>query len=116
MTSVVNVSGGGIGYVGGLVWEKSGKNISGDVYDIGLSPDENTLPTEWITTPSAVSTNSPGLAPFTKNGVLIPVTAQRYVQLLVSDTTPLGTYVCWVRVHDSPEIIPWVIDGPFDVQ
>ena len=107
--ATIFVSSGFTRYVGGTVIEKTGKDISAIVYQIGLATSGTIPPsTGWVTP----STSTVGVAT-TLNGVTIPANAQRIITLLITNATALGTYWAWGRVPDSPEIEPILLQGPF---
>jgi hypothetical protein len=88
----VIVSAGAAVMVGGTVTEKTLKNISAATFEVVLG-SETTPGTTWLT--PNVSVQGPD-GPHT-----------RVVQLLVnSGNTSKGVYYLWVRVTDTPEILP----------
>jgi len=86
----VIVSAGAEVLVGGTVTELTGKDITGAEFEVVLG-SETQPGTPWLTPNASEQGDSP---------------AQRIVQLLVNNTTPKGTYHLWVRVTDTPEILP----------
>lgn len=91
MAKTIWVSTGAQEYVGGSVTEITGEDISTATLEVGLSTSPNTPPDDWAT-PDVDEEGT--------------TTSSRVVKLLVTDTTELGTYYCWVRVSDIPEIAP----------
>lgn len=86
----VLVSAGAAVYVGGTVTEQTGKDISAATFEVALG-SETTPATTWVApTVSLVGTGN----------------SQRIVKLLVTSSTPKGVYTLWVRVTDSPELVP----------
>lgn len=86
----VLVSAGAAVLVGGTVTEQTGKNISAATFELALG-SETTPATTWVA--PTVSTAGTG-------------NDQRIVKLLVNNATPKGTYTLWVRVTDTPELVP----------
>jgi hypothetical protein len=85
----VLVSAGAAVLVGGTITEKTGKNISAATFELALGSETN--PATWVTpTVNTVGTGND----------------QRVVKLLVNSSTPKGVYSLWVRVTDTPELIP----------
>jgi hypothetical protein len=101
----VLASAGALKYVGGTVTEVTGKDISGATFALSLG--SATFPgATWY----APDVSEPGGA----NHI-------RVVKLKVSSTLPAGlgipgTYWCWVRITDAPEIEPLRIQGPIVVR
>lgn len=65
------------------------QDISTAMFEMSLGTRDE--PGAWV----AASLNLPG------DGL-----NQRVLNLLVDNTTPLGTYWLWVRLTDTPEIVP----------
>ena len=86
----VIVSAGAAVMVGGTITEKTGKNLAAATFEVVLG-SETQPGTPWLTPNSSVQGTT---------------TAERIVQLLVNSSTPKGTYHLWVRVTDTPEILP----------
>lgn len=101
MSTIINVSAGAQEYVGGTITETKGKDISADTFEmaLGLAPDAPT--TGW----SPPSFSAAGATP-----------ASKVVLLLVTDTTAPGTYGAWVRVTDTPEIVPRLVQAKIIVK
>lgn len=119
----INVTGGETEYVGGTLYDPTGKDISAGTYDIGFVLSVNgvaTVPvgTQWIAAPGATTTSTIGTAPFTdpNTGILVPLTAQRILHLLVPATQTAGAYSCWGRLHDSPEILARLLQDNITVK
>lgn len=86
----VIVSAGAAVMVGGTITELTGKNLNSCTFEVVLG-SETQPGTTWLTPNSSVQ------------GATV---SERIVQLLVTDTTPKGKYYLWVRVTDTPEILP----------
>lgn len=86
----VIVSAGAAVMVGGTITETNGKNLAAATFEVVLG-SETQPGTAWL----APNVSVQGATP-----------AERVVQLLVSGTTPKGTYHLWARVTDTPEILP----------
>lgn len=92
----INVTAGGARYVGGTITETTGKDISADTVVMALGSD--TTPGIW-TTPD----------------VKVAAVASVTVKLLVTNAVAVGTYWIWGRITDSPEVEPFILDGPIYV-
>jgi hypothetical protein len=77
-------------YATGLFEELEGKDITTATIQVGLAADTRTLPAAWLT-PSVVTRPTPSTA---------------RVSLLIDTGIPVGRYVLWVKVTDTPEILP----------
>jgi hypothetical protein len=98
-TTTILATAGEKQYVGGTVTELTGKDISAATFEIALGT---------IAAPPAVwSVPDVTIAGAT--------TAQRVVKLLVTNTTPPGTYWVWVRIIDNPEVKPLIVQGPITI-
>jgi hypothetical protein len=93
------VSKGAAEYIGGTVTETTGADITEASFEIGLS--STATPPDTFSTPDDVDNPTPSTAT---------------VKLLVDDSTEPGTYTCWVRVTDNPEVLPLRIPGRFHVR
>lgn len=99
-TRAIYVTKGAKRYVGGTVTETTGKDISGATFTIALGTDAKVPPASIVGIPvSAAGATS----------------ASRVLKMLVDNTVTVGTYYCWVKVVDSPEIEPIMIQGPITV-
>jgi hypothetical protein len=99
--SSIYVSQGKTRYVGGTITEISGKDISTATFTMSLGADVTIPPTTgWVVPSISIAGTS---------------SASRIVKLLVTNTTPVGTYFVWANVADSPEIEPLVLQGPIVV-
>jgi len=105
--TTIYISAGAIQYVGGTVTEITGKDITLDLIDIGLSTSTLTPPTDWLTPDVKIQ------------GATV---ADAVVKLLVSSTLPTTSpvvsgshYYCWVRLHDTPEVTPQMFQGRIDI-
>lgn len=92
----INVSAGAARYVGGTITETTGKDISADT--VVMSLGTATGPAAWV-------------APDEKLANVASVT----VKMLVTSATAVGTYFVWARITDSPEVEPFILDGPIYV-
>lgn len=88
-TQTINVTGGGQEYTWPItVTETNGKDISGKTVQVSLGT--YTAPGTWAS--AAVLTR--------------PTPSSATVQLLINSSTPVGRYHVWVKVSDSPEVVP----------
>lgn len=87
-TQTIAVSNGATEYTWPVtVTETTGKDISGDTVQVSLGTYG--APGTWT------------------SGVLTrPTASSATVKLLVTNTVTPGTYYVWVKVSDSPEIVP----------
>lgn len=99
-TKNIYVSLGNERYVGGTVTETTGKDISGATILIAtvlgmVNPDVPPAAASFTTLGSDVIAQG-------------TTTASRTVKRLIDTLTnyPAGTYGCWVRIADNPEIEP----------
>ncbi|TFD74747.1 hypothetical protein [Cryobacterium fucosi] len=99
MGTPIYVSTGAARYVGGTVTETTGKDITLATFLVGLG-SISTPPTVWV----APSVNVQGAT-----------VAVRILKLLVTNTTPAGTYYCWAKITDTPEVEPLILQGPIVV-
>jgi hypothetical protein len=99
MATTILASAGAEKYVGGTVTELTGKDISAATFQIALGSIA-APPTTWSVPDVSVAGTT---------------AAQRVVKLLVTNTTPPGTYWVWVRVTDNPEIEPLTVQGPITI-
>lgn len=97
----IQVTAGAVEYVGGTVKEKFGKNISAATIVMALGASPSDAPDDWV----APTTTTAGGSP-----------AERIVRLEVSSSTPPGSYWCWVKITDAPEILPRVFEGQIIVR
>lgn len=95
MSVKIFVSQGAMKFVGGTITETTGKDISSSTFVVGLGGSESP-PTVWVT-PTVDQQGA--------------TTAKRIVKLLVTNTTAPGTYWCWAKITDSPEIEPLIVQG-----
>lgn len=100
MSRTIYVTQGEVAYVGGVVTEKGGKDISADSIVVALG--EYDPPPPFASGVSA-EIDIEGAAP-----------ASRVVKFRIdSSTTPrFGAYL-WAWIADNPEITPVRLDGPF---
>ena len=98
--TTIHVTKGAKEYVGGTITEKTGANIQAATYSIGLSASSQTPP---------VSFSTPAVS---EQGATV---ADRVVKLLVDNATAPGTWYCWVKVSDIPEVALRMIHGPIKV-
>lgn len=104
-TIVVHASSGAVKYVGGTIREVTGKDISGATFAVSMGSYNDPGSTWWA---PDVSEQGASLA-------------ERVVKLRVSSSVPSGlvipgTYWCWVRITDAPEIEPLRVQGPIEVR
>ena len=100
MITHIYVGGGAAHYVGGTITELTGDDISTATIEMALSDTQLEAPTVWES-PSVVEAGAS--------------VSERVAKLLVDDSTTPGTYYCWVRVTDLPEVEPIMIQGPIKV-
>jgi hypothetical protein len=97
MTTIF-VSQGKTRYVGGTITELTGKDISTATYTMALGTSAIIPPTTgWVAPDVSIA------------GATV---ASRVLKLLVTNTTPVGTWWVWVNVVDNPEIEPFAVQGP----
>lgn len=84
-------------YVGGTITETTGKNISGATFKIGLSASISIPPATYLTPDISVQGTT---------------TADRVVKLLIDNSFAPGTWYVWVNIADTPEVLPFMIQGP----
>lgn len=94
---VIKVSIGGARYVGGTITETTGKDISADTVQVALGTA--TTPGTWQT-PDVITANVSSVT----------------VKYLVTNAVTPGVYYVWAKITDTPEIEPFVLDGPIYVQ
>lgn len=95
MPQTINVTAGAARYVGGTITETTGKDISADAVQICLGTAS--APGTWGTPDvKSVSTDKASVT----------------VKLLVDSSVTTGTYYVWVKITDTPEVEPFIIDGP----
>ena len=100
MITYIYVGGGAAQYVGGTITERTGGDISTATIEMALSGTQLEAPAVWEV-PSVVEAGA--------------TASQKVAKLLVDDSTTPGTYYCWVRVTDLPEVEPIMIQGPIKV-
>jgi len=99
MSQLVNVTAGAVEYVGAVLTETTGKDISGDTFDIGLGGwAPSTPPDTWAAEPVVEASGSIAT-----------------VKMLIDSGTAVGSYSLWVRAHDTPEVVPLNV-GRVDVE
>lgn len=79
-------------YATGLFTETEGKDMTSATAQIGLSSDRATPPTTWEA-PDATSR---------------PTVSTIRVSKLIDTDVAIGTYWLWIKVTDSPEVLPRV--------
>jgi hypothetical protein len=98
MTVTIYVSQGMKQYVGGTVTETTGKDISAATFTVALGVSQTVPPvTGWV----APSVSTVGTTD-----------ESRILKLLVTNTTPTGTFWVWATITDNPEVEPLVLQGP----
>lgn len=85
-------------FVKGIITETTGQSLASAVIKIGYTEYQGGYPATWID-PDFTST---------------PAVNQRVVGLLVTQTVPVGEYMLWAKIQDSPELIVRPI-GRFNV-
>jgi hypothetical protein len=99
-TQNIYVSLGNTRYVGGVVTDITGKDISADTYAIATvlgQLNANVPPPAALFTTLGTDVFAQGLTVASKSVKRLIDTIGNY---------PAGTYGCWVRVTDNPEIEP----------
>lgn len=77
-------------YVGGVITEKTHKNITATTIQLALGSADQPPATGWAAPDVDISVN----------------TYTRQVKMLIDNTQILGTYWLWAKITDNPEIIP----------
>ena len=85
---IINVTAGGIEYASALITDTTGQDLTAATFQVGLGTNSRTAPAAWQ-------------APDVQESVGTNVR----VKLLIDGITP-GRYWLWVKITDTPEIIP----------
>lgn len=103
-TTKIFVTLGNKRYVGGTITETTGKDISAATFLIATVIGQ----TDPNTPPLAASFTTVGSDVNVQGATTASRTLKRYIDNAI--TYPPGTYGCWGRITDNPEIEPLLLD------